>query len=220
MAVEKYTELYALQDRVLEIVFADDNDFYLTGGTCLHRFYIEKRYSDDLDFFSGNSAQFSFQVRYLRDRLRESYACDTIVETRDFVRMQIKNKLQVDFINDHVYYYGKVDFTQNGNRLDNVMNILANKLTAIMSRNEPKDVFDLALICGYFEFDWMVIIQASQKKMLFEIDELLVRLKLFPLELLKNIKATDSEFVLKIPEYIELLIEEIKDEGLHKSFLQ
>lgn len=45
-----YTELYDLQDRVLETVFSIESGFYLTGGTCLHRFYYNKRYSDDLAF--------------------------------------------------------------------------------------------------------------------------------------------------------------------------
>ena len=39
-----------LQDRVLELIFSQEQEFYLTGGTCLSRFYQEKRYSDDLDF--------------------------------------------------------------------------------------------------------------------------------------------------------------------------
>jgi len=47
-----YKKLYALQDEVLEKVFAVEDEFYLTGGTALSRFYQEKRYSDDLDFFT------------------------------------------------------------------------------------------------------------------------------------------------------------------------
>jgi len=46
-----YAMLYSLQDEVLSIVFEVENEFYLTGGTCLSRFFVEKRYSDDLDFF-------------------------------------------------------------------------------------------------------------------------------------------------------------------------
>ena len=47
-----YKKLYDLQDRVLGIVFSREHDFYLTGGTALHRFYYNLRYSDDLDFFN------------------------------------------------------------------------------------------------------------------------------------------------------------------------
>ena len=52
-----YKELYALQDQVLNAVFAAESEFYLTGGTCLCRFYQAKRYSDDLDFFANDSPQ-------------------------------------------------------------------------------------------------------------------------------------------------------------------
>ena len=50
--ITNYKELYKLQDKVLDVVFSAENIFYLTGGTCLSRFYKEKRYSDDfeLDF--------------------------------------------------------------------------------------------------------------------------------------------------------------------------
>ena len=58
-----YEKLYQLQDEVLEVVFGVENEFYLTGGTCLSRFYKEKRYSDDLDFFTNNSARYRFAIR-------------------------------------------------------------------------------------------------------------------------------------------------------------
>ena len=40
----------------LALIFAQDTEFYLTGGTCLNRFYYEKRLSDDLDFFYQSRA--------------------------------------------------------------------------------------------------------------------------------------------------------------------
>lgn len=58
-----YKQLYALQDEVLEVVFSVENIFYLTGGTCLSRFYKEKRYSDDLDFFTNGSPRYSFALK-------------------------------------------------------------------------------------------------------------------------------------------------------------
>lgn len=44
MAKIDYQALYQLQDQVLEIMFRDEVSFYLTGGTCLHRFYFQKEY--------------------------------------------------------------------------------------------------------------------------------------------------------------------------------
>lgn len=52
-----------LQDEILGLVFAENTEFYLTGGTCLNRFYFEKRYSDDLDFFTNFSDTFPYAVR-------------------------------------------------------------------------------------------------------------------------------------------------------------
>ena len=49
--IRDYAQLYALQDKVLKIIFTEETPFYLTGGTALHRFYCEHRYSDDLDLF-------------------------------------------------------------------------------------------------------------------------------------------------------------------------
>ncbi len=41
MASIDYSDLYALQDKVLATIFAEDTSFYLTAGTCLHRFYLD-----------------------------------------------------------------------------------------------------------------------------------------------------------------------------------
>ncbi len=40
-----YVELYQRQDRVLKAVFSAQSGFYLTGGTCIHRFYKARRHS-------------------------------------------------------------------------------------------------------------------------------------------------------------------------------
>ena len=53
-----YQKLYRLQNKILDVVFAEETEFYLTGGTCLNRFYFEKRYSDDLDLFTNFSETF------------------------------------------------------------------------------------------------------------------------------------------------------------------
>jgi len=35
------------------------NNFYFTGGTVLSEFYLQHRYSDNLDFFSENKFDFN-----------------------------------------------------------------------------------------------------------------------------------------------------------------
>ncbi|MBW2708388.1 MAG: nucleotidyl transferase AbiEii/AbiGii toxin family protein, partial [Deltaproteobacteria bacterium] len=43
--------LYPFQDWVLKLIMNVDDTFYLTGGTALGRYYLEHRYSEDLDLF-------------------------------------------------------------------------------------------------------------------------------------------------------------------------
>ena len=50
--------LYPLQDKVLKRIDQSDTPFYLTGGTALTRFYLNHRYSDDLDLFQNDSVTF------------------------------------------------------------------------------------------------------------------------------------------------------------------
>jgi len=115
-----YEALYSLQDRVLEALFGDETQFYLTGGTCLHRFHANKRYSDDLVLFTSDNTLYRDEVRRaLNSIARAGFETDTSVDSRDFVRIFVDKRLKVDF---------------------------ANKLCALIGRDEPKDVFDICLL--------------------------------------------------------------------------
>lgn len=89
-----YKQLYLLQDKVLSAVFSLNNGFYLTGGTALHRFYYNARYSDGLDFFTANDDLFSESINEIRERLKEEFSLDHTVETRDFHRFLADDLLQ------------------------------------------------------------------------------------------------------------------------------
>jgi hypothetical protein len=92
-----------------------------------------------------------------------------------------------------------------------VENILSNKLTAVMGRDNPKDVFDIYLIWKFYDFDWETILESAHKKVEFSNAELIIRLKSFPKELLKEIKIIDKTFLEKFDEEFLKLICEIKD---------
>ncbi len=84
-----YKELYKLQDEVLKTVFETEREFYLTGGTCLSRFYAAKRYSDDLDFFTNQSPRYGFAVRNIKRVLQSNFDLTAEVESKDFTRFKI-----------------------------------------------------------------------------------------------------------------------------------
>ena len=79
-----YKKLYKLQDKVLDIVFETEKIFYLTGGTCLSRFYIEKRYSDDLDLFANSEPRFNLAVKNVKTALLKHFGVNTEVDGKYF----------------------------------------------------------------------------------------------------------------------------------------
>ncbi|HPC39280.1 MAG TPA: nucleotidyl transferase AbiEii/AbiGii toxin family protein [Exilispira sp.] len=202
-------KIYDLQDKVLSNIFSFENIFYLTGGTCLNRFYIEKRYSEDLDLFTNNNPRFGFAIKNIIKKLEESFTVQIEIEAKNFFRLKVENTLQVIFVNDIEYRVGEIVITKNKFLIDNVYNILSNKLTAVIGRDNPKDIFDIYLIAKYFSFSWDEILNAAHKKEIFNDDDLIIRLKSFPKELFININILDITFLDNFDKDFLTLIDEI-----------
>lgn len=191
-----YSALYRIQDRVLKIVAEVDTNFYLTGGTCLNRFILEKRYSADLDLFSNENNLFREDVRTLLDALKANRCqYEVLVDSRDFVRLIVQSMLKVDLVNDRVYRFGRSVRTPEGLVLDNTRNIAANKICAVLGRDEPKDVFDLYTLFCHAGLDWGSVLSASRKKCAFEREVLEYRLNSFPVRLVDLLPVLSQSFV-------------------------
>lgn len=190
-----YKALYKLQDEVLKVVFTTEHEFYLTGGTCLSRFYVEKRYSDDLDFFTNQSPRYSFAIKNIKKALNENFQLTVEVESKDFTRFKIDDLLQVDFVNDISFRYKEPVVSEERYLIDTIENILSNKLTAVVGRDNPKDIFDIYLIWKFYEINWEQILETAHKKAGFTNEELIIRLKSFPVSLLQDIKIIDNTFL-------------------------
>jgi len=187
-----YKQLYELQDRILKIIFDLEHSFYLTGGTALHRFYYNYRYSDDLDFFSADDPVFAENISMILNAFREKgVEYNRVVQARDFQRVIIQGILQLDFVNDRVYREGKSNIV-NGIRIDNKINILTNKIAAIMNRDEEKDIFDLCAISYNEKFVWGEIFKIVNKKAHVERSFFVERLMDFPVEWLLNLKTIET----------------------------
>ncbi|MGA1865415.1 MAG: nucleotidyl transferase AbiEii/AbiGii toxin family protein [bacterium] len=196
MATIDFHKIYTLQDKVLEIIYSNETTLYLTGGTCLNRFYYNCRFSDDLDLFTNENAIFRDDFRIVMENLRSSTLPYTImVDTRDFVRLNINGILQVDLVNDRVYRYGKSILSSSGIFLDNVENICANKICAIIGRDDPKDMFDLYTIYKKGKINWKEAMEAARKKCVIDHEVLEFRLSSFPLKLLDLLNVVDSVMI-------------------------
>ena len=182
-----FTEVYALQDKILKIVQSQRVDFYLTGGTALSRGYLNHRYSDDLDFFVNHVFDFKQQVNQVVSGLKRAglkFKTGTVSDS--FVRIFVcrdQTSIKIDFVNDVEFHYGDFKETDFFNRIDHWRNILSNKLCAI-SRLEPKDVADILFIAKNFLFSWPEVIEEANNKDLW----------VEPLEICRLLNAFRADF--------------------------
>lgn len=199
--------LYALQDRVLEAVFSTQTSFYLTGGTCLHRFYHQCRFSMDLDLFTNEANLFREDARRAREALdRHGISQELLVDTRDFIRIMVQSELQVDLVNDRVHRVGACVRNREGIVLDNMLNLAANKVCAVLGRDDPKDVFDLHTIFKNTTLRWSDVMAEAGKKCALDPEALYFRLASFPLNLLDLLHVPDKKVLDGCKrEYLELV---------------
>ncbi len=210
-----YKTLYRLQNRFLDWWGTLRLPFYLTGGTALGRFYLNHRYSEDLDFFVNADPDFSKHILFIKNELQNQFKTDIskAIATDEFARFFIDDNdtfLKVEFVND-VAYRPDNPLENNLVSIDTVSNILSNKLTAIIGRDEPKDIFDIVTIATNFSFNWQVIFNyAKEKAMINEID-VEQRLFTFPVSNILNVNWLIKPFDIK---FFEQQIRKIADDFL------
>jgi predicted nucleotidyltransferase component of viral defense system len=160
--------LYPLQNYILSLINKLDLPFYLTGGTALSRHYLFHRYSDDLDLFVNEHSEFRLLIDAI-DRCFQHNKVDyrALSRSDDFVRMEIhspeKLVLKLDLVNDLVPHFGDFALSPELGKVDNVMNILSNKISAI-PRLEIKDFADIIWIARKYQFNWETLIKEAFEK--------------------------------------------------------
>lgn len=185
-----YQKSYQLQDRFLQWWATLALPFYLSGGTALGRYYLGHRYSEDLDFFVNADPGYPSHISYLYQEMGAHFDLDPaqFLFTNDYTRFFIRDQeafLKIELVNDVAYRSG-APFHMPFGLLDTPANILSNKLSALMGRDEPKDLFDIVQLAAHYDFSWMeVFLEAKKKAVLNEI-ELEARLIRFPIESLEN----------------------------------
>ncbi len=207
-----FKSLYLMQDRVLKLVFSLDTEFYLTGGTCLHRFYQEDRYSVDLDLFTSDNTMYRRDVREIIEAFDNAGICHSLsVDSRDFVRIITEKELRVDMVNDRVFRAGQSIRLESGIKLDNIQNIAANKICAVLGRDDPKDVFDLYAIYIRHSPDWNMILDHAARKCALDFETLRLRLSSFPFEFIDMVHAVSRDFVDRMKlEYDQMVLDIIQ----------
>ena len=77
------------------------------------------------------------------------------------------NLLQIDLVNERTPRVDDIIKTESGLKIDSVKNILSNKLTAVLGRDDPKDIFDIFMISKYHAFNWKAILNSTRPKRVF-----------------------------------------------------
>jgi hypothetical protein len=142
--------LYPLQDRVIKVINLADTGFYLTGGTAASRGYLQHRFSDDLDYFVNDDASFGLWVERIIQALNKEWMCEVLMKEERFARLNLTDgdaMLKIEMINDVPARVGSIENHPILGRLDSAENILANKVTALLGREEPKDLADVWGFC-------------------------------------------------------------------------
>ncbi len=127
--------------------------FYFTGGTALSAFYLQHRYSEDLDFFTEKK----FDTQDIFDLVNSWSKQHGFTFTSEFHQvvyicmLTFKNNevLKVDF--GH-YAYKRIEENNiiDGLKTDSLTDIAVNKLLTVTQRNSVKDFVDLHFLLKKF----------------------------------------------------------------------
>jgi hypothetical protein len=147
-----FDTLYPLQDAVISVLAGLETEFYLTGGTAASRLYLQHRFSDDLDFFVNDRPEFILWAERLIQALDRQplWTCQVLNKDERFVRLAVQQSdvlLKLELINDVPAHVGQIQTHPTLGRVDSAENILANKITAVLGREEPKDLADIWGFC-------------------------------------------------------------------------
>jgi len=135
-----------LQRDFLQEFFKHENRFFLSGGAALVGFYFGHRETHDLDFFTlENEIENGFRI--VNEVAKELNASVESIQTSpDFRRLLVRRSTEaivVDLVREYVFQISPEKKLINGIRVDSPEEILANKLCALLSRSEIRDLVDV-----------------------------------------------------------------------------
>ncbi|MEK7573539.1 MAG: nucleotidyl transferase AbiEii/AbiGii toxin family protein [Patescibacteria group bacterium] len=127
--------------------------FYFTGGTALSAFYLQHRFSEDLDLFSEKKIDTEAIFTFFQD-LSKKHSFTFTSEFQQVVyifllKFNNTETLKVDF---GYYPYKQIEKPNelNGIKTDSLTDIAVNKLLTITQRNTVKDFVDLYFLLEKF----------------------------------------------------------------------
>ena len=182
--------------------------FYFSGGTALSEYYLQHRYSEDLDFFSETEVNSSDLNIFLTSH-KMKFDAEKIQLARSFNRnifflhYRNEDELKIEFT---YYPFARLDksHTEGNLQIDSVLDIAVNKVFTLSQQARGRDFFDIYMIWQKYNFDFMDLIKKARQKFDYPINYL---------ELWKNLVKICS--VLDDP----ILIKDLDRDGMEEYFL-
>ncbi len=135
-----------LQRDFLREFFRHENHFFLSGGAALVGFYLGHRETLDLDLFTLED-EIENGFRLVNEAAKTLSASVEAIQTApDFRRLLVRRgdeAIVVDLIREYVFQISPEKREIGGVRVDSPKEILANKLCALLSRSEIRDLVDV-----------------------------------------------------------------------------
>jgi hypothetical protein len=136
-----------LKSDFLRAWFAEEQRFFLTGGSALGMFYLDHRRSYDLDFFTDEEVDaMEIRNRVLRIAASIGAECSSLQTSPDFHRFEIMrgdDRERLDFVIDRAPQIDVEKNCEGSIRIDTIREIIANKWSALVGRMDIKDLLDL-----------------------------------------------------------------------------
>lgn len=129
------------------------SNFYFTGGTALSYFYLQHRFSEDLDFFSENKFDQEAILQEVESWIngKKFSFGRQVKEVVSIYDLHFANneKVKVDF---GYYPHKRVEAGKfyEGFSIDSLLDIAINKLATINQRSQVKDFVDLYFLLQEF----------------------------------------------------------------------
>ncbi|MEA2239566.1 MAG: hypothetical protein QOC81_4290 [Thermoanaerobaculia bacterium] len=157
--------LTQLQDQILRFFFDRRDEFFLTGGAALVGFHLHHRVTHDLDLFTVSEVldEGERTLREIGENLDLQF--ETLRSSPDFRRFLLRDASEgvvIDLVRDvSPQLLDKISVGRVV--IDSAREILANKLCALLSRTEVRDLVDVARLeeAGY---DPMAALDLASRK--------------------------------------------------------
>lgn len=138
--------LSQLQKDFLNAFFRRESGFFLSGGAALAGFYIGHRETQDLDLFTLEN-EIEKGVELMNEVAQEIGASVEALQTspdfRRFLLRRSDESVVIDLIRECVFQQSVKKSVIGGVAIDPAEEILANKLCALLSRSEIRDLVDV-----------------------------------------------------------------------------